>query len=78
MVRRGDRQRVPGLTTSNNREEPRDMRRLSESRAQAARHTRSARRRDARTQPSVEAKLKNWGHCKGQIDIFEALAEKAE
>ena len=49
------------------------MRRSSELRAQAAQHTRSARQRNARTQPSVKAKLKNWGHCKGQMSIFDAL-----
>lgn len=54
------------------------MSRLSKSRAQAARHTRGARQRDAKTQPSVEAKLRNWGHCAGQIDIFEVLAEKTK
>lgn len=74
MVRRGDRHGVPGLTTRNNQEESRDMRRLNKHRAQAARHLRSARQRDARTQPTVGAKLRNWGHCKGQMDIFEALA----
>lgn len=49
------------------------MRRSSELRAQAARHTRGARQRNARIQPSVKAKLKNWGHCKGQMSIFDAL-----
>ena len=54
------------------------MRRPNKHRAQAARHARGARQRDARTQPSVEAKLRNWGHCKGQIDIFEVLNEKTK
>lgn len=54
------------------------MRRSSELRAQAARHTRGARQRNARTQPSVKAKLRNWGHCEGQMDIFEALTRAAK
>lgn len=48
------------------------MRRSSELRAQVARHTRGARQRNARTQPSVKAKLQNWGHCKGQMGLFDA------